>query len=125
LKKRELIYIAILTLSIAFMDITGIPSAFFVHIQVADIEPVYFTLMVNFLLIGAVAYLFLRTLCPAWDLGFRKKGLLLNLIEKMLVKSKDSALLAVVLSAVMFGAGHLKSRINYTYVSRCLAQRVQ
>ena len=76
MKKRELIYIAILTLSIAFMDITGIPSAFFVHIQVADIEPVYFTLMVNFLLIGAVAYLFLRTLCPAWDLGFRKKGLI-------------------------------------------------
>ena len=57
------------------MDITGIPGAFFVHIQVADIEPVYFTLMVNFLFIGVAAYLFLRTLCPAWDLGFRKKGL--------------------------------------------------
>ena len=75
MKKREFIYIAVLTLLIAFMDMTGIPSAFFVHIQVADIEPVYFTLMVNFLFIGVAAYLFLRTLCPAWDLGFRKKGL--------------------------------------------------
>ena len=75
MKKREFIYIAVLTLLIAFMDITGIPGAFFVHIQVADIEPVYFTLMVNFLFIGAAAYLFLKTLRPAWDLGFRKKGL--------------------------------------------------
>lgn len=74
MKKREFIYIAVLTLIIAFMDITSIPSAFFVHIQVADIEPVYFRLMVNFLFIGAAAYLFLRTFCPAWDLGFRKKG---------------------------------------------------
>ena len=38
-------------------NITGIPGVFFVHIQVADIEPVYFTLMVNFLFIGAAAYL--------------------------------------------------------------------
>jgi len=172
LKKREFIYIAVLTLIIAFMDMTGIPSAFFVHIQVADIEPVYFTLMVNFLFIGAAAYLFLRTLCPAWDLGFRKKGLsgglkkygiigalvaavgfaafyvglspfdrqpsiekvliegvvyyigvaiieelyvrglLLNLIEKMFAKSKNSTLLAVVLSAVIFGAGHIFGVLN-------------
>lgn len=76
LKKREFMYIAVLTLIIAFMDITGIPSVFFVDIQVADIEPVYFTLMVNFLIIGAVAYLFLRILCPKWEIGFRKKGLI-------------------------------------------------
>lgn len=172
MKKREFIYIAVLTLIIAFMDITGIPSAFFVHIRVADIEPVYFTLMVNFLFIGVVAYLFLRTFVPAWDLGFRKKGLvdglkrygiigslvaavgflafyvglspfdrqpsiekvliegvvyyigvaiieelyvrglLLNLIEKMLAKSKNSTLIAVVLSAVIFGAGHIFGVLN-------------
>ena len=47
MNKRELIYIAILTLLIAFMDITGIPSAFFVNIQIAGIEPFYFTLMIN------------------------------------------------------------------------------
>lgn len=75
MKKRDLIYIAVLTLIIAFMDITGIPSVFFINIQVADIEPVYFTLMVNFLMIGAAAYLFLRVLCPEGKLGFRKKGL--------------------------------------------------
>ena len=116
--------------------------------------------------------MFLRTLCPAWDLGFRKKGLigglkrygiigalvaavgflafyvglslfdrqpsiekvliegvvnyigvaiieelyvrglLLNLIEKMLVKSKNSTLIAVVLSSVIFGAGHIFGVLN-------------
>lgn len=94
MRKREFIYIAVLTLIIAFMDITAIPSAFFVHIQVADIEPVYFTLMVNFLLIGASAYLFLRTLCPAWDLGFRKKGLVDGL--------KKYGIIGVLVTAVGF-----------------------
>lgn len=75
MNKRELIYIAILTLIIAFMDITGIPSAFFVNIQIADIEPFYFTLMINFILIGIIAYLYLKILCPNWRLGLGKIGL--------------------------------------------------
>lgn len=170
--KRELIYIAILTLIIAFMDITGIPSALFVNIQIADIEPFYFTLMINFLIIGVMACLFLKILCPKWNLGFGKKGfidgfkkygiigaaaaivgfiafyvglspfdrqpsvakvlvegiiyyigvaiieelyvrgLLLNLIEKMFAKSKNSTLIAVVLSATVFGAGHIFGVLN-------------
>ena len=61
MKKWEFIYIAVLTLIIAFMDITGIPSVFFVDIQVSDIEPVYFALMVYFLMIGAAAYIFFKT----------------------------------------------------------------
>ena len=76
MSKREFIYIAVLTLVVAFMDITGIPSVFFVNIQVADIDPIYFTLMVNFLIIGVTACLFLRILCPKWEIGFRKKGLI-------------------------------------------------
>ena len=172
MNRREFIYIAVLTLIIAFMDITGIPSVFFVNIQVADIEPFYFTLMINFLIIGAIASLFLRILCPNWKLGFGKKGLmdgfkkygiigvavaivgfiafyvglspfdrqpsiakvlvegilyyvgvaiieelyvrglLLNLIEKMFAKSKNSTLIAVVLSAIVFGVGHIFGVLN-------------
>ncbi len=170
--KREFIYIAVLTLAVAFMDITGIPSVFFVNIQVADIDPVYFTLMVNFLIIGVTACLFLRILCPKWEIGFGKKGLmdgfkkygligvlaaiagliafyvglspfdrqpsiekvliegvvyyigaaiieelyvrglLLNLIEKMMAKNKNSTLIAVVLSSVLFGVGHIFGVLN-------------
>lgn len=172
MKKRELIYIAILTAVIAFMDITGIPSAFFVNIKIADIEPIYFTLMVNFLIIGAVSFLFLKVLCPEWKIGFRKKGLisgckkygiigalaavmsfiafyaglytfdyqpsigkvliegvvyyigvaiieelyvrglLLNLIEKLFAKSKNSTMIAVLSSSVIFGVGHIFGTIG-------------
>lgn len=172
MNKREFISIAVLTLVIAFMDITGIPSIFFINIQVADIEPFYFTLMINFLIIGAIAYLFLKILCPKWKLGFTKeglidgfkkygiigalvavigfiafyiglspfdrqpsiakilvegviyyvgvavieelyvRGLLLNLIEKMFAKSKNSTLIAVVSSALVFGLGHIFGVLN-------------
>lgn len=75
MKKRELIYIAILTALIAFMDISGIPGTLFFHIQIADIEPVYFSLMMNFLMIGVIAFLYLKLLCPDWKLGLGKDGL--------------------------------------------------
>ena len=167
MNKREFIYIAVLTLVVAFMDITGIPSVFFVSLSIADIDPIYFTLMVNFLIIGAMAFLFLSVFCPQWKLGFRKeglaeglkryggigalaaiagfaafyvglspfdrqpslakvlvegvvyyigvavieelyvRGLLLNLIKKMILKSQNSTLIAVILSAAIFGAGHI------------------
>lgn len=72
MNKREPIYIAILTLIIAFMDITGIPSAFFVNIQIADIEPFYFTLMINFVLIGIIASLYLKYYVLIGDWGWVK-----------------------------------------------------
>ena len=167
MKKRELILIAILTVLIAFMDISGIPSTLLFHIRIADIEPVYFSLMINFLIIGLIAFLYLKFLCPDWKLGLggdglasglKKygvvgisaalagfvaffvgllpfdnhpsiakvvvegviyyvgvaiieelyvRGLLLNLIEKMFAKRKNSTLIAVVSSAVIFGLGHI------------------
>ena len=167
MKKRELILIAILTVLIAFMDISGIPSVLFFNIQIADIEPVYFSLMINFLIIGVIAFLYLKFLCPDWKLGLGKdgltgglkkygaigvsvalagfvaffvglfpfdnhpsiakviiegvvyymgvaiveefyvRGLLLGFIEKMFAKRKNSTLIAVVSSAVIFGVGHI------------------
>ena len=167
MKKRELVYIGILTVIIAVMELTAIPSAFFINIQIADIEPFYFTLMVNFLLIGVIAFIFKKFLCPNLKLGFTKtglsqgfkkygiiccvvgvlsfisfylglspfdlqpsfakvltegviyyigvaiieelyvRGLLLNLIEKICSKNKNSTLIAVVLSSVIFGVGHI------------------
>jgi len=169
---KEKIAIAILTLLIAFMDISGIPSALFINIQIADIEPFYFTLMINFLIIGIIAFLYLKILCPEWKLGFTKagledglkrygiiglgialvgfiafyvglapfdrqpsiakvfiegivyyigvaiieelyvRGLLLNLIEKIFAKSENSTAIAVVISAVIFGLGHVFGVLN-------------
>ena len=167
MKKRELILIAILTVLLAFMDISGIPSILFFNMQIADIEPVYFSLMLNFVMIGVIAFLYLKLLCPDWKLGLGKdgladglkkygvigisvalagfaaffeglmpfdnkpsaakvivegivyyvgvaiveelyvRGLLLNFIEKLFEGKKNATLIAVVSSAVIFGAGHI------------------
>ncbi len=172
MQKKEAIIIPILTLLIAFMDISGIPTSLFLNLQIADIEPIYFSLMVNFVLIGIIAYLTLRFLCPEWKLGLQKdgllsgmkkygmqgvtvsligflafyvglmpfdanpsiakvliegviyyigvaiieelyiRGLLLNYIEKLFCKSKNSTMIAVVASSVIFGLGHIPGTIG-------------
>lgn len=167
MKKKELIIIGVLTVILAFMDITVLPSALFVNVEILDITPFYWALMFNFILIGIIAFLTLKYLCPSWKLGLSKnglvkglkkygtarilagvisgiafyiglqpfnynptiwkvliegviyyigvaiveelyvRGLLLNLIEKLLSKKKNRVIIAVVLSAVIFGLGHI------------------
>lgn len=167
MKKKELIIIGVLTILLAFMDITGLPSALFINIKVLDITPFYWALMFNFIIIGIIAFLTLKYLCPNWKLGLSKnglikglkkygtagilagvitgiafyiglqpfdysptiwkvlveviiyylgvafveelyvRGLLLNLIEKLLSKKKNRVMIAVVLSSVIFGLGHI------------------
>lgn len=75
MKRRELVLIAILTVLIAFMDVSGIPSVLLFNIQIIDIEPTYFSLMINFLFVGVIVFLYLKLLCPDWKLGLGKDGL--------------------------------------------------
>jgi len=174
MKKRELIPVAVLTVLVAFMDISGLPGVLLFHIRLADIEPVYFSLMINFLLIGVLSFLYLRFLCPGRKIGFGKdglgeglkrygmigatvalagfvaffaglfpfdshpsaakvivegvvyyvgvamveefyvRGLLLRLIEKIFAKKKNSTLIAIVSSSVIFGAGHIFGALGQT-----------
>ena len=55
MNKKETVIVSILTVMLAIMDITGLPGRLFIHIKMQDIDPVYFALMVNFLIIGAAA----------------------------------------------------------------------
>lgn len=75
MKQKELIIIGILTILIAFMDISGLPSVLFINIEVLDIIPLYFSLMFNFVIIGMIAFLTLKYFCPNWKLGLNKKRL--------------------------------------------------
>lgn len=75
MKKKELIIIGVLTILLAFMDVTGLPSSLFINIEILDITPFYWTLMVNFIIIGLVAFFTLKYLCPSWKLGFNKNGI--------------------------------------------------
>lgn len=167
MKKKELIIIGVLTILIAFMEISGLPSALFINVEVLDITPFYWTLMFNFIIIALISFLTLKYLCPNWKLGLNKngietglkkygiigiiagiisgiafyvglkpfnysptiwkvliegiiyyigvafveelyvRGLLLNLIEKIFIKSKDKTMIAIITSSVIFGLGHI------------------
>lgn len=167
MKNKELIIISILTVLIAFMDISGLPSIFLINIELLDITPVYFSLMLNFVIIGIIAFLTLKYFCPNWKLGLSKKGLivglkkygilgiivgiitgiafyiglrpfnynptiwkvliegiiyyigvaiveelyvrglLLNLIEKICYKKRNNTIIAIIISSVIFGLGHI------------------
>ncbi len=167
MKNKELVIIGILTILLAFMDITGLPSSLFINIEVLDITPFYWTLMLNFIIIGIIAFLTLKYLCPNWKLGLNVngikvglkkygivgiivgiisgiafyiglqpfnynptiwkvliegiiyyigvalveelyvRGLLLNLIEKIFTKSKCKTIIAIIISSVIFGLGHI------------------
>ena len=72
---KELLVVGILTVLLAFMDISGMPCSLFMNIKVWDIEPIYWALMLNFVIIGIIAFIVLRCFCPCWELGLRKKAL--------------------------------------------------
>ena len=75
MKKKEVITVGILTVLLAFMDITGLPCSLFPNVEVLDITPFYWTLMLNFVIIVVIAFLVLNFLCPSWKLGLVKDGL--------------------------------------------------
>lgn len=176
MNKKEVIIIAVLTAVIAFMDMSGIPSCFFVNVNIADINPIYFTLMANFIIIGILAFVVKKCFCPNWRLGFQKDGLivglkkygiigfvvgiitciafyiglqpfdaspsfwkvivegviyyigvaiveelyvrgfLLNIIEKLFYKSKNKTVIAVILSSVIFGLGHIFGTLGQPFL---------
>lgn len=100
MKKKELMIIAVLTILCAFMDITGLPCSLFMDVVVLDITPFYWTLMVNSILIGIIAYLTLTYLCPDWHLGLHKKG-----IKRGLKKYGAAGILAGGISGIAFYIG--------------------
>jgi membrane protease YdiL (CAAX protease family) len=71
---KELIAASIIAVLMAFMDISGLPSSLFMNVRISDIEPFYFTLMLNFVLTGIVCFLLLKAFCPHWTLGLKFKG---------------------------------------------------
>lgn len=71
---KELIAVFIITLLMAFMEITGLPSKLFVTLHIADIDPVYFALMTNFAIAGLLCFLLLRLFCPRWQLNLHAQG---------------------------------------------------
>ena len=83
--RKELIIVAVLTVMIAIVELSGIPSILFIHVDFYDIDPIYFALMVNFILIGLLSYLVLTLFCKTWHLGLGKNNIIAGLKKHGLV----------------------------------------
>ena len=75
MKRRELVIAIVLTIVIAFMDISGLPGVLLFQIAPWDIDPFIFPLMINFVLIGILAFIVLKWFCPNWRLGLSRENL--------------------------------------------------
>ncbi len=65
----------ILTLALAFMDISGLPAVLFIDFRLFDVTPIIISLMFNFLIIGFLVWLVLKLFGKDWSLGLHTSGL--------------------------------------------------
>jgi len=63
----------------AFMEITALPAALFCKIQIMDIEPIYFSLMINFILAFVLCYICRKTIIKEWNFGLQFQNILIGL----------------------------------------------
>lgn len=64
-----------MTIIMTIMEMTGLPTGLLVNIKIADIEPIYFVLMINFVLAWIICWLWHRYLCKDWSFGLQKQGI--------------------------------------------------
>ncbi len=73
-ERKENIIAIIIAAIVAFLYITGIPTAFFVNIEVADIDAISITLFINIIFSMAVGISLVKILIPMFDIGFQSKN---------------------------------------------------
>lgn len=72
--KKESISLVALTIVMTFMEMSALPAGLFVKIVFADINPVYFALMVNFLIAFLLCFVAKQTILKNWNFGLNGKG---------------------------------------------------
>ncbi|MCQ4022368.1 MULTISPECIES: CPBP family intramembrane glutamic endopeptidase [unclassified Ruminococcus] len=172
MNKKQMTVMVILTLVLAFMDISGLPVVLFVHCSLSDVTPYIISLLLNFLIIGFFAWLVLRSFGKDWPLGLHAsrlaeglkkyafagvaagilscvtfiiglapfdyqpsvwkvliegvlyyfgvamieelyvRGLFLNIVDKIAHKRENHAVIAIWVSSVIFGLGHIPGMIG-------------
>lgn len=73
--RREAIGAAILTLVMTFMEMSALPAAMFCNIRIRDIDPIYITLMLNFVIAFTICRLWKRFIIRDWRFGLQIKGM--------------------------------------------------
>lgn len=98
--KRETIAVVILTLILTFMEMSALPAVLFCNVKIKDINPIYITLMLNFLLAFAICWVCKKLLIKDWWLGLQFKGILTGLSKYGL-----PAVIATIMVAFAFSIG--------------------
>ena len=109
MNKKQMIIMIILTSVLAFMDISGLPSILFINCHLADVTPVIISLMVNFLIMGSLAWIVLKVFGKDWSIGFGTSGLMAGI-----KKYASAGVAAGVLSCIAFIIGLIGLVIIYT-----------
>lgn len=81
MNKKQITVMTILTLVLAFMDISGLPAILFVNCSISDVTPYIISLLVNFLIIGFFAWVALKLFGKNWPIGLHTSGLIDGLKE--------------------------------------------
>ena len=108
MKKTNTIVIGVLALLLAAGDLFVFPASLFVNITFSDIDPIYFTLMINQWLLIGLGLVAVHFLCPSLHLGLGKDGLKEGMKKYVL---SGGILFAVILGAFALG---LIGSYNYT-----------
>lgn len=100
ISKRLSISVVILTIAMTFMEMTALPAALFCNIQIKDIEPIYFSLMINFIIAFTLCFVCKKTIIKEWDFGMQLQN-----IWSELKKYAISAIAATLIVGVSFCIG--------------------
>ena len=93
--KRISISVTILTVIMTFMEMIALPAALFCNIQIWDIEPMYFSLMINFIFAFALCYACRKTIIKEWNFGLQFQNIL-NGLKKYGIPSVAATLIVTV-----------------------------
>lgn len=78
-KRSTTVVVVILTLIMTFMEMSALQAASFCNVKIKDINPIYITLMLNFLLAFAIYWMCKKIFIKDWWLGLQFKGILSGL----------------------------------------------
>lgn len=71
---KEIIFASIIMVLLAFLDLAVIPASLFGEIKILDVEPIYFSLIINQWLLIILGLVAVKYLCPHLVLGLKKAG---------------------------------------------------
>lgn len=78
---KNIIYVLVVTIIVAFLDISGLPSIVLFNVSIFDINPLFISLFINFIIIAGFIFLSKYLLFPSWDFAFNKEFLLKGIKE--------------------------------------------